>query len=524
MKHGLVAILVAAGSVGTAPRARADVERYAVLIGDNRGGADEAALHFAERDVVRVRDALENVGGFANDHVIVLADVEAASVRRTLLEVNDRIRARTDDGHPTMLVVYYSGHGDALSLHLRDTRFDLAELQHLISGSAATFRLLITDACRSGGLTRVKGGSSSPPIAIRIGEQLAGEGAVFLTSSAASEASQESDALGGSFFTHYLVSGLLGAADADGDGRVSLVEAYRYAYDHTLGASSETIDGLQHPTFEYQVRGKGDLVLTTPGAQRRDRGAVTFPAGYTFLVFAGDRDGAVIAEIGKYDTVRRLSLAHGRYFVRGRGQRELIEGPLDVAAGEERALDDGRLDHVAYARLVRKGGAEIEIAHGPEAGAWLGTPAIDGLSPCAGGFAGYVVELPRGSLVPRLGGCHARRTGTYLTDSLDQIELDIAATHTWDAGRLALALGVSAGGALLVRTFQTTGTAPPRTSFAPQVGAIVGASWALPRGFFVATDVTAGTAFVREQSDSGTAVIAARFQLRGVLAIGKHLR
>ena len=49
MKHGLVAILVAAGSVGTAPRARADVERYAVLIGDNRGGADEAALHPGQR-------------------------------------------------------------------------------------------------------------------------------------------------------------------------------------------------------------------------------------------------------------------------------------------------------------------------------------------------------------------------------------------------------------------------------------------------------------------------------------------
>ena len=40
---------------------------------------------------------------------------------------------------------------------------------------------------------RVKGGTPIPPFDIRIGERVAGEGAVFLTSSSASEDSQESD-------------------------------------------------------------------------------------------------------------------------------------------------------------------------------------------------------------------------------------------------------------------------------------------------------------------------------------------
>ena len=44
---------------------------------------------------------------------------------------------------------------------------------------------------------------------------LAGEGVVFLTSSSANEDAHESDTLKGSFFTHYLVSGMLGAADTD---------------------------------------------------------------------------------------------------------------------------------------------------------------------------------------------------------------------------------------------------------------------------------------------------------------------
>src|SRR5204863_443943 len=140
---------------------------------------------------------------------------------------------------------------------LGTTSLELRELEQLVRGSAASFRLLILDACRSGALTRVKGGTPIPPFEIQLGERVAGEGAVFLTSSSASEDSQESDEIKGSFFTHALVSGLLGAADANSDGRVTLDETYRYAYDATLRASSRSLAGVQHPTFEYDVRGMG---------------------------------------------------------------------------------------------------------------------------------------------------------------------------------------------------------------------------------------------------------------------------
>jgi uncharacterized caspase-like protein len=55
-------------------------------------------------------------------------------------------------------------------------------------------------------------------------------GEVVITSSSADELSQESDEVGGSYFTHYLLSGLRGAADTSGDGEVTLDEAYRYVY------------------------------------------------------------------------------------------------------------------------------------------------------------------------------------------------------------------------------------------------------------------------------------------------------
>ena len=85
---------------------------------------------------------------------------------------------------------------------------------------------------------------------------------VILTSSTSDEDSQESDAIGGSYFSHHLASGLLGGADRSGDGRVTLFEAYAYAYDRTVADTAESAAGAQHPTFSYDLAGNGDLVLT----------------------------------------------------------------------------------------------------------------------------------------------------------------------------------------------------------------------------------------------------------------------
>jgi uncharacterized caspase-like protein len=76
------------------------------------------------------------------------------------------------------------------------------------------------------------------------------------------ESSQESDRLRGSFFSHHLVNALRGAADRNGDGRITLAEAYEYTHAQTLRASVQTVS-LQHPTYAYDVKGSGDPLLTT---------------------------------------------------------------------------------------------------------------------------------------------------------------------------------------------------------------------------------------------------------------------
>jgi hypothetical protein len=54
------------------------------------------------------------------------------------------------------------------------------------------------------------------------GDSISAEGYAFLISSSATEASRESDSTANSYFTHSLVTGLRGAADTVGDGRVTL--------------------------------------------------------------------------------------------------------------------------------------------------------------------------------------------------------------------------------------------------------------------------------------------------------------
>jgi uncharacterized caspase-like protein len=73
---------------------------------------------------------------------------------------------------------------------------------------------------------------------------LLGEGTIVLTASTLTEDAQESDPLGGSFFTHYLLSGLHGAADDNGDRVVTVAEAFSYARDQTIIASSRNADRL----------------------------------------------------------------------------------------------------------------------------------------------------------------------------------------------------------------------------------------------------------------------------------------
>jgi Caspase domain len=447
--------------------ALARVERFAVVIGNDLGLGDDQPLRYAETDARRVLAVLRELGGVEPANAVLLAGESADVVRRTLITVNDRIRSAVAlPDTEVVLMVYYSGHADAEGLHLAGTRLDTRELAGLVRGSSATFRLLVVDACRSGALTRVKGGTLTAPFDLVPEPELRGQGLAFLTASADDEDAQESDALGSSFFTHALVSGLLGAADRDGDGAVGLEEAYRYSYDATVRATSRTFHGTQHPRFHYDLRGQGSLALTETRGLVQTRGRLRVGARYDTLVLRGSSDGPVVAELALDAPGRSLSLAAGSYFVRVRTGDHLREGVVEVSAGGETALDPAELTRVDYGRLVRKGGSERRLARALELGATLQSALPNAETPCAGGALALRADLPRFSLTPTLRYCRAGFDNAALRAHVHELGAELRVSHAWDLRWLTVELGASLGASLFVQDFETRGLAPTRRSAA----------------------------------------------------------
>lgn len=470
--------------------ALARVERFALIVGNNRGLPSEPELRYAQSDARKVQETLRDIGGFAPFNSVLLEGNDPATFRQALIDINDRVRSlRSEPDTQVVLFVYYSGHADNRDLHMGPDRLSIAEVSKLVRGSAADFRLLVLDACRSGTLTRSKGGQMIQPFEIPAPIELKGEGLAFLTASASDEVAQESDELRGSFFTHAFVSGLLGAADRDRDGNVVLDEAYQYAYDNTLRASSRSASGLQHPTFFYDLRGQGQLVLTQPFAAWQGRGLLELPAAATYLVFRGGADGQVAAEVAAQDPVRTLSLPPGTYFVRGRTKSHVLEGTAHVVAAQVTRVDPDGLTRIEYAQLVRKGHDSLPSVHAFELLSLTHSPLPNADTACFGALAGYRLDLPQIAWSMRAGACTSERDGAKLSSRTYEIDLGVRALHAFDlAARWSLDAGVGLGVVHFSQVFETIGKAPSRSSWGGLGELLLGLNWEIAGGSYLALE------------------------------------
>jgi Caspase domain len=505
-----------------AQSASAAVTRVALVIGNDRGLPGQAQLAYAERDAERVYQVLRDLGGFAPANMVLLQGSQAATVEATLVTLNERIRGILEA--PTaqvLLFVYYSGHSDGEALGLDGTRLDIVRFAQLVRGSASTFRVLVVDACRSGALTRRKGGRIAEPFPLETEPALPGQGMAFLTASAAHEDAQESDAIGGSFFTHALVSGLLGAADANGDGAVGLEEAYGYSYDATLRATSRSLAGVQHPTFRYDLRGQGRLVLTRPSELGRGRGQIELPPGQSFLITRDDARGVVVGEVGAHDKARIINVREGRYYLVGRNDEYLVEGPIDVQDSKRLRVDEASLQRVEYAQLARKGG-NVRPSHGASAGYWVRTPLPNSRTICQGPFATYSLDSREFSLRARVSACRAGIDNTALEGTLDELNGELMVLRARDFGRLSAGLGVGASAGLFWQRFETRRVAPASSS--AQAALLIAAELelALGHGYFARISGGASSYFFRLRDDANGAAWNAPFAVRSGLELGKR--
>jgi hypothetical protein len=329
------------------------LRRFALMIGNDAGGAGTQPLRYAREDARKMHELMARLGGVQPSDALLLLNQDARAVLTGLTELEGRIQAAQARGERTALLVFYSGHAKDEALRLGDTRLPFATLKQRLAEAPADIRIAILDSCRAGTLTRAKGARRAPAFSIDAGTSRDARGLVILTSSTADEDSQESDALGGSYFSHHLFSGLQGDADRSGDGRVTLFEAYSHAYARTVADTAASGAGAQHPTFSYELAGNGDLVLTELRASEGLLVPRDAPEGLYYFV---DASGLVAAELNKAREVeRRVALAPGTYRVKRRLEDRLRTGDVTVRSGQETVLEESRLRDTPFSDDPVKG-------------------------------------------------------------------------------------------------------------------------------------------------------------------------
>lgn len=338
--------------------------RFALVLGSNKGHANRPTLWFAERDADRLAGTLRELGDFEQDHVRVLHAANRQELETAFAEMNARILEVKRTGQRSTLVFYFSGHASAGALELGNESFDFSALRSQIERSEADVKVAIVDACESGQLTQVKGARPSAELDFALPQAEATVGIAYIASTAAGEVAQESAALGGSFFTFHLETALRGAGDANLDGQVSLAEAFQYTASRTTTGTSTTTAGPQHPTYNFRMSGRGDVILSD---LRRADARLTLPGDATNL-YVISKDGALVAES---PGGLSLALPQGLYRVERRVGTNSWGGPVELHKGEAKTLPE-----LAPLTLAQVRGKGATATWGISAGAVVAAPLL----------------------------------------------------------------------------------------------------------------------------------------------------
>jgi formylglycine-generating enzyme required for sulfatase activity len=195
------------------------------------------------KDAEEFGQVLRDLAGF---DVQVLLNKDEAQTSRTISRFC-RERARDE-----LSLVYFSGHGlrndeGQLFLATTDTDIELLDptsisadfVTKAMNSSRSQRQILILDCCNSGafGYGRKSTSALGTSMGMATAFQGNGIGRVVLTATDATQYAWEGEKVIGlhtqkSVFTHFLIEGLKGDADRNGDGRIDIDELYDYTYEH----------------------------------------------------------------------------------------------------------------------------------------------------------------------------------------------------------------------------------------------------------------------------------------------------
>jgi hypothetical protein len=250
-------------------------EVYSVVIGINKY-KNFPSLKYAVNDARDFYRYLVEVNQVPKDHIWLLLDEEASleRIRSTLGTLLPRSAGKNDT-----VIIFLAGHGatdkdpsspdgDGLEKYilphnanpkdLYATAMPMSEVARIFQRISSERLVFIGDTCysgASGGRTVVAGGVRANVSGAFLERLSQGKGRVILTACDANEVSAEEDELKHGVFTYYLLEGLWGEADLDGDGVITVDELYRYVSMKVPKATGQN----QHPVRKGETT--GEIVL-----------------------------------------------------------------------------------------------------------------------------------------------------------------------------------------------------------------------------------------------------------------------
>jgi hypothetical protein len=308
--------------------------RFAFLVGANHGGDDRVTLRYAVDDAKAVLKVLEEMGGILSEDSRFLADPSRDVFFQEMIALAEDVKQAKEKFRRVEVIFYYSGHSDEENLFLGKDRVSYKEFKDLITSLGADVRIGILDSCASGALTLPKGVIKKPPFLLDTAYNM--KGYAFITSSSATEAAQESSRLKRSFFTHNLISGMRGAADRNQDGRITLNEAYQFAFDGTLNQTEKTMAGPQHPSYHIQMSGTGDVVITEIW---KSTAVLVIEKDIAGKIYIHNKDSVLVVELNKL-AGREISIGldAGLYRVINIDDRAIREARVSLRSGQSSEL------------------------------------------------------------------------------------------------------------------------------------------------------------------------------------------
>ncbi len=368
----LRASILGAQDSGLAPPA---FKRVALVIGANSGGEGRAKLKYAASDARAFASVLLELGGVQREDLSLLIDPSLADFRNAAVRLRESVERSSASGQRCELFFYYSGHSDESGLLLGKERLPYDILRSDIEKVPAAVRVAILDSCSSGAITRTKGGTMRPAFLYDASTDMKGH--MYITSSSADEAAQESDRIGASFFTHYLISALRGAADTAGTGRVTLNDAYAFAFRETLASTENTQYGPQHPAYEISLTGSGDLIFTD---LRSSAAGLALAEDISGRIYVRDSHGALVVELNKsFGKRMELGLPPGNYVLSFMDRDLRYEARASVIAGGRSTVYSGDFRRASTSPTIPRGG-EPDVDEDPapvETAYVLNAPAED---------------------------------------------------------------------------------------------------------------------------------------------------